>query len=396
MDERERRPESEGIVIPPRPPLPPGESAAPAEDERASENETVPIERVAPDAAPADESAPEPAVTEPAVTEPAVTELITHRGEAAPEPAAPEPAVTELISHRGQPAPEPVPEPEATTLPLPIVGAPADAPAAVPQTSAADMPKKKRRRGRAIGWSVAIVVLILAVVGVVGWFAGEAWAEKTVTATVQQQTAKALGLASGKDVEVGLTDPVLPQVLAGSLKTLDVTVPDAPIGGSTGTVKLHATGVPTRGSGTPTSADASITLSPAALQSLAGGQKDIVPGSVKVVGSNIAVTLNPAQFLSHVAFTLTFAPSVSQGQLILTPANFEVAGFDVSAETIRKRFGSLAAGILAPRTMCVASYFPKGMTLTGIQVSETAVVTDFAVDPRIATDPSLQAKGTCP
>ena len=100
--------------------------------------------------------------------------------------------------------------------------------------------------------------------------------------------------------------------------------------------------------------------------------------------------------LSHVAFTLTFAPSVSQGQLVLTPSGFEVAGFNVSAETIRRRFGSLAAGILAPRTMCVASYFPKGLTLTGIQISQTAIVTDFAVDPRIATDPSLQAKGTCP
>jgi hypothetical protein len=361
MDEREHRPDPEGIEVPPRPPLPPRASAPAPEDGGASENETVPIERPAQDAAPA-------------------------------AGAAPEPAVTELIAHR---EPAPAPEPEATTLPLPIVGAPAEAPAAASPAPRADKPKKKRR-GRAVAWTLAAVVLVLAVVGVVGWFAGEAWAEKTVTATVQQQAAKALGLSTGKDVQVGLTDPVLPQVLAGSLKTLDVTVPNAPIGGSTGTVKLHATGVPTRGSGTPTSADASITLSPAALQSLAGAQKDIVPGSVKVAGSNIAVTLNPAQFLSHVAFTLTFAPSVSHGQLVLTPSSFDVAGFDVSAETIRKRFGSLAAGILAPRTVCVASSFPKGLTLTGIKVSETAVVTDFAVDPRIATDPTLQAKGTCP
>jgi hypothetical protein len=378
MDERERRPETEGIVIPPRPPLPP-RPPEPVPEPPASEpvpeppaealhdDATIPFERI-------ELPAPEPTAAQPEPTTPTGHEI--------PAESAP-------------PA-EPAAEPEATTLPLPIVGAPAASEAAAPPQTSPEQPKppKRPRRGRALIWTLAVVV-VLAVAGVVGWFAAEAWAEKTVTATVQEQTAKALGLANSGDVQVTLADPVLPQVIAGSLTTLDVTAPNTPIGGATGTVTLHATGVPTRGDAVPTSATASVSLTPAALQSLAGSQADIVPGSLHVVGSDVAVTLNPAQFLSRVSFTLTLTPSVANGQLVLTPSGFQVAGFDVSAETIRRRFGSLAAGILAPRSMCVASYFPKGMTLTGIQVSPAAVATDFAVDPHIATDPALQAKGTC-
>jgi hypothetical protein len=413
MDERERRPETEGIVIPPRPPLPPRppepptSEPAPPEPRAAAtgDDATIALERIEPPtpeppaAATGDDAtiplerielpAPEPTAAQPQPTA------------AQPQPTAAQPEPTTPAGHdtsaEHAPAAEPAAEPEATTLPLPIVGAP-EAPAyeaAPPQTSPEQpKPHKARRRGRAVIWTLAVVV-VLAVAGVVGWFAAEAWAEKTVTSTVQDQTAKALGLASSGDVQVTLVDPVLPQVIAGSLTTLDITAPNTPIGGATGTVTLHATGVPTRGDGVPTSATASVSLTPAALQSLAGSQSDIVPGSLHVVGSDVAVTLNPAQFLSRVSFTLTLTPSVANGQLVLTPSGFQVAGFDVSAETIRKRFGSLAAGILAPRSICVASYFPKGMTLTGIQVSPEAVVTDFAVDPHIATDPALQAKGTC-
>ncbi|MDL9980466.1 DUF2993 domain-containing protein [Microbacterium sp. ASV49] len=286
-------------------------------------------------------------------------------------------------------------EPEATTLPLPVVGAPPSPPETyVPTAGAPPKPPKARRRGRAaLIWTLAVVV-VLGIAGTIGWFAGEAWAEKAVTSAVQQQTAKALGISDPQTVKVGLTDPVLPQVIAGTLTTLDVAAPNIPIGGASGTVTLHATGVPT-GGGQPSSATASVSMSPDAVTTLAGSLGDTVPGSLKVSGSNLTVTLNPAQFLSKVTVVVTFTPSVANGELVLTPSAFQVGKFEMSADTIRQRFGGLAAGMLAPRTVCVASAFPKGLTLSGIHLSQQTVVADFSVDPGIATDPALQAKGTC-
>lgn len=313
-----------------------------------------------------------------------------------PQPAAP----TEPIDTA---PPAPVAEPEATTLPLPIV-TPEQAypqapyPQPYPPTAQGAPPPpaapKRRRRGRAAIWTVGVIV-VLAVLAVAGWFAGEAWAKSTVVAAVQQKTIAALGLPATQEVDVTLAQPVLPQLVSGSLSTLTVKVPDAPIAGGTGTLTVHATGVPVRGGGAPATMDAAVSLSPAVLQKLAGAQSDIVPGSLHIVGSDVAVSLNPAQFLSGVSFTLTLHPSAASGQLVLTPTTFEVAGYQMQAETVRERFGSLAPGILGPRAFCVASSFPKGMTLTAITVSPTAVVTAFRVDPSIVSDAALQAKGTC-
>jgi len=380
MAEGER--ETEENVVPPRPPVPPAPGAP--------DDETVRIEWVAgyPALAP---TAGDETVAIPQVA-----------GDAASTTGDETVAIPQVAGDAASAMPietpaAPAAEPEATTLPIPIAGPDQTAqlsPVAPPARPAPPAARKKRRGVRALVWSLAVVV-VLAVGGVAGWFVAEGRAEQDVTKSVQEQTAKALGISDPGAVQVQFAKPVLPQVIAGSLSTLDITVPNAPLGGATGTVTLHATGVPTRGSGTAASAKASVALTPESLKSLAGAQKDIVPGSVRVQGSDISVDLNPAQFLSGVSFKLTLAPSVAKGALVLTPTSFDVAGFNMSADLVRQRFGGLAAGILEPRTICVASHFPKGMTLTGIHVSPTAVVTDFEVDPRMATDPGLQAKGAC-
>ncbi len=383
MEEREERPPADGIVIPPRPPLP--------ERPSAPDDATVQLPHVLTDAAPQPDDATVqlphvPTDAAPASHADIPTEAITPpEAHVIPDPTGPETTVLEPLS--------PPVEPEATTLPLPVVGAPDPQPV-VAAPAEPKKPKRKHRGRAAAIWIVASIV-VLGVVAVVGWFAGEAWAQKAVTAEVQRQTAKALGISDSSSVQVSLQDPVLPQVIGGSLSTVDVTAPGAPIGGATGTVKLHATHVATRGGGQPSSATASVSMTPEAITTLAGSLGDTVPGSLQVVGSNLAVTLNPAQFLSRVTVVVTFTPSVANGQLVLTPSAFQVGTFDMSLDTVRQRFGALAGGMLAPRTVCVASAFPKGMTLTGIQLSPSNVTADFSVDPAIMTDPTLQAKGTC-
>ncbi|MEQ6896800.1 DUF2993 domain-containing protein [Microbacterium sp. KR10-403] len=328
-------------------------------------------------------------------------------------PRPPLPAQPASASEPARTAAEPAPEPEATTLPLPVVGeaqptSPQTAAyaqpahpqtAAYPQAAASTPPQpakpKKKRRGVVAAVTTLIIVAVLAVAGVIGWFAGNAWLKDKVVAEVTAQTRTALDLGPDAEVDVDVDEPMIPQVIAGRLSALTVTVPEAPLGGATGSLTVHATDVPTSGDGEVGSADATVSLAPDALVKLIGNFDDTVAGSLKVDGGNLVVSLNPAQFLSGISFALTFTPSAKDGALVLTPEKFTVGGLNMDADTIRARFGSLADGILADRTVCVADRFPKGLTLSKIAVGASTVDASFTVDPHMLSDAALQKPGTC-
>ena len=346
--------------------------------------------------------------------------------EVPPKPPLPGESAAARSEQAPTPTTEPGPavEPEATTLPLPVVGMPqpgyqpgysaqpgypqtaaypeqAYAPGAYPQTAAAPQPAasapaaKKKRRGAMALVTTLIIVVVLAVAGVVGWFAGNAWAKDKVIAEVTAQTRTALGLDADARVDVQVDEPMLPQLVSGRLSELTVTVPDAPLGGTTGDLRVHATEVPTGGEGEFGGGEATVSLKPDAIGKLVGNFDDTLAGSLKIDGKDVTVDLNPAQFLSGISFALTLTPSAKDGKLVLTPAKFTVGGASMDADTIRARFGSLADGILADRTVCVADRFPKGLTLSQIAVGSDAVDASFTVDPHLLSDPALQKPGTC-
>lgn len=288
----------------------------------------------------------------------------------------------------------------AATAALPTVegDGSAEADAAEPAAAA-----PKRRRGhRALLVALtgtAVVIVVVGIAAAIGWQVAETHASSAVKQTVQQKVDQVFGLPASHPVSVSFQEPVLPQVWAGKLATLDIRVAEVPIAGSTGTMTVHATQVPTSGTRPAKSVDVAVRLKASALKSIVSADRtalgQILPGSVRVDGSDVTVALNPAQFLSGVSFTEVLGASVKHGALVLTPKKFVVGGLPMSADTVRARFGGLAQGILASRTVCLADGYPSGMTLTGLKAQPTGVLADFDVDPGILSDPALQAKGTC-
>ncbi|HKT55971.1 MAG TPA: LmeA family phospholipid-binding protein, partial [Microbacterium sp.] len=261
-------------------------------------------------------------------------------------------------------------------------------------------PKRRRHRALIVALSTTAVVLVaVGIAAAIGWQVAETQASSAVKQTVQQKVDQVFGLPASHPVAVSFQEPVLPQVWAGKLATLNITVADVPIAGTKGTVKVHATQVPTGGTGKPKSLDVSVRLRAGALRSIVSANRtalgQILPGSVKVDGTDVTVALNPGQFLSGVSFSEVLGVSVKDGALVLTPKKFVVGGLPMSADTVRARFGGLAQGILASRTICLADGYPSGMTLTGLEVKPTGVLADFDVDRGILSDPALQARGTC-
>ena len=288
----------------------------------------------------------------------------------------------------------------AATAALPAAGVDGTgAPDAAEPASAAPNRRRGHRALIVALTSTAVVLVVVGIAAAIGWQVAETHASSAVKQTVQQKVDQVFGLPASHPVSVSFQEPVLPQVWAGKLATLDIRVADVPIAGSTGTVTVHATQVPTSGTRAAKTVDATAHLNAGALKSIVSANRtslgQILPGSVKVDGTEVTVSLNPAQFLSGVSFTEVLGASVHDGALVLTPQKFVVGGLAMSADTVRARFGGLAQGILASRTICLADGYPKGMTLTGLEVQPAGVLADFDVDPGILTDPALQAKGTC-
>lgn len=363
------------IHVPPRPPLPARSAQRPPEPV----TERLPPPVTEPARAPMAEPSYAP------VTEPLRT--VVHEPDAITLPL---PQITPGQAHPTAPSPAPAP----TSAVAPSASA---VTAVAPSRRRARPPRpKRRRRGLRITLGVGIPVVVVVVLAAVGWFAGNTWARTTVVDRVAQQTRQALKLPATHPVDVTVSDPVLPQLIGGTLRTLAVHVDGAPMAGGSADLTLTAAGVPVRGDGTARTAAAQVSFPLSDVGGLAGDLGRTVPGSVHVANGNVVVSLDPSQFLSGVSFALTLHPSVADGTLVLTPTGFDVGNMSMSAEIIRERFGSLAAGILAPRRVCVASAFPRGLTLTALTLGSDRATAGFRVDPRILTDPALQGPGTCP
>ena len=68
-----------------------------------------------------------------------------------------------------------------------------------------------RRRRRGLPWIIAIV--IIAGLAVVAWFVAEHIARDILTRTVREQIVTQLALPEDQQIDVGVNEPVLPQVL---------------------------------------------------------------------------------------------------------------------------------------------------------------------------------------
>ena len=103
-------------------------------------------------------------------------------------------------------------------------------------------PPKKRRRG----WLIAlIVVAVLALLGVIGFFVGESFAKDYARDYARARIIEVLNLSDDAQVDVDLgRGSIILQALAGRIDTVDVDVPDVVFGNLTGDVMFHAEGVP--------------------------------------------------------------------------------------------------------------------------------------------------------
>jgi len=256
-----------------------------------------------------------------------------------------------------------------------------------------NVPESAPRKRHPWRWIIGILVILLIAAG--GLFVGEWLARDVTTKTIKGALASQFDVPPDQEVDVQLQGLVLLQLMQGTLDDVTVSADDVTLGGVTGDVSVHATGVSVRGEGAARSGTASIALDATQLQGLLATVQGFPADSLGLDGTDVTVTL-PLQVLgASFPVGIALEAGAADGDLVLTPSSFRLGEAEVSADALRDRLGGVADRALGDWSVCVAQHVPAGMTLTDVTVRDDELVATFDVDGAILEDPQLQQRGSC-
>lgn len=270
-------------------------------------------------------------------------------------------------------APEPTPPAEQAVAPAPV---------------------KKRR-----GWIVALVIVgVLLVLGIVGFVVGEAVAKQYAREYVRERIVEVLQLPADTEVDVDLGGgSIILQALAGRVDTVDVHVPEGTFGSLTGSVRLHAEGVPLESADPVDALAVDFAIGAEQLATITAGDDPAAAPDVALVDGEVAFSSEFELFGAAIPWGLTLLPSADAGALVLSPTTFTLGEQTFEAGVDDGSFlGQIAAAFLQPQTLCVAAQVPQALVLTDAAVDDDELVLTFTGDGAALGGPEFQALGECP
>lgn len=254
------------------------------------------------------------------------------------------------------------------------------------------MPAPAPRR-RIWPWIVAFAVVV--VLGIVAWFAAEAVARDIVTDTIRDQVVEQLDLPADQQIDVEVPGAIIPQLVVGTFGEVRLQSDDVPFETFVGDISVVARDVPIRGGGEIGSAQASAVMDEQQLRDLLAAVDGFPADSVALAAPDVTMSTEFEVFGLTIPVGVALTPSAAEGDIVLTPSSFQLAGAEVDAEAVRDQLGPVADVVARDWSVCIAAYLPAGLTLTGISVVGDTVEADFDVHGGIVSDPALQQNGTC-
>jgi hypothetical protein len=197
-------------------------------------------------------------------------------------------------------------------------------------------------------------------------------------------------------MQVDIAEPVIPQLIVGTLSEVTITSEDVPMESFVGDVTVHAEDIPIRGGGEMGTGTATVVLTEEQVRTLMATVDGFPVDSLGLDAPDVTMSTELSVFGVSIPVGAALTPSAVEGDLVLTPASLQLAGNEIGAEDLRDRFGRLSETVLRDWTVCIAQYIPAGLTLTAVAVEGEQVVADFDIDGAIVSDPDLQANGSCP
>lgn len=251
-----------------------------------------------------------------------------------------------------------------------------------------DAPRRRRGRGLLVLVAILVVVAVLVVVA-------ELVARQVVPGMIRTAVAEQLALPAEHPIDVEVDGILLPQLLTGALDQVRIASRDVAVGPVGGDVRVEARGVPIRGDAPAEGATAEVRMTPEQLRTLLATIDGFPAETVGLAAPNVTASGEFEVLGATIPVGVAFAPSVAEGDLVLTPAEGTIGEASVTADQLRGQLFGLLDPLLEDRRVCIAEHLPAALTLQSIEVAGDELVAGFDIDGGILADPALREPGTC-
>lgn len=250
-------------------------------------------------------------------------------------------------------------------------------------------PRKRRR------WlGVLIALVVLAALAVAAWFVGDRIARDYAVDLIHDQLVVAFP-SSDPQVTVA-PGSVLAMAIAGSLDAVSVDMGTTEFGDISGSLKFDATGVPIDSTKPIENLDITFDIAEADVQRIITDLDGLENAELSLADNEVALASSFEVFGASIPLGISFAPSVADSAIVLTPATVSVNGAVLNLTDLASGpFGSVVTGIVKPQTVCVAQYLPAVLTLTDATVTGDRLRLGISGDGIALERSDFTALGTC-
>lgn len=257
-----------------------------------------------------------------------------------------------------------------------------------------------RRRRPWLGWVIALgILIILAILAVVGWFAAENIARAQIVAEIQKSVGEGTGI-DPKQVQVTLSDdPVLPQLIAGELGYVGIAADGVAFGPLTGDIDIVMAGVAT-GEGQPIDwIEITVETPTEAFISALSSSTNIAFESAKVTDDGQVELASKVDLgiFGETEFGITLDLAVADGGATLQVQSVRLGDLEYTAENLASApvIGAAAEQLLQPVPVCIADQFPPGVVPTALAMTPETVTFILTASDLVLSEDLLSQRGTC-
>jgi hypothetical protein len=248
----------------------------------------------------------------------------------------------------------------------------------------------RRRRGRRALVVTLIVLVVLAILAVIAFVVGDRIFRSTAETQIEQSVSQSLpaGVTGKVDATIGGGSALL-QWLHGSFDDVTLRSSSLAVAGAPATTTVHISGLPVNG-GRIGSATASFTIGQAAFEKIP--QLRNVGASAPRLGSGTVSTTLTRTFLGlPLKVAVVLKPSLAKQVVHLQPtaATLTAGPATIPATAIVQQL--LPNGV----SLCAASYLPRGVEVTSVQVRKGQAVVGLAAQGVDLSTLDSASTGTC-